>query len=159
MKTTIFPLMLTGCAAATLTTNERSEAPMPSSEESLYAMDYIEGEDNGAGGLIGAKGNQAGSGGLGSRGAGFGGGGTADGLSGLGTKGRGSGRSGYGSGGGSMSASAPVAPPPAARAAVQEAAPAMDKDTEEPAQTRAWFPETFLFAPLVVTDETGSAIH
>jgi len=55
---------------------------------------------SGIGGLIGAKGTQAGSGGLGGRGGGLGGGGSADGLGGMGTKGRGSGSSGYGSGGG-----------------------------------------------------------
>lgn len=57
---------------------------------------------SGIGGLIGAKGTQAGSGGLGGRGGGLGGGGTADGLGGMGTKGRGSGSSGYGTGGGDM---------------------------------------------------------
>ena len=56
----------------------------------------------GLGGVIGAKGVQAGSGGLGSRGSGLGGGGTADGIGGLGTKGSGRGSSGYGQGGGSV---------------------------------------------------------
>lgn len=56
----------------------------------------------GAGGLIGAKGTQIGSGGLGSRGSGLGAGGTAIGLGGLGTKGVGHGYSGYGAGGGNF---------------------------------------------------------
>lgn len=56
----------------------------------------------GLGGVIGAKGVQAGSGGLGSSGGGLGGGGTADGVGGLGTKGSGRGSSGYGKGGGSV---------------------------------------------------------
>ncbi|MEZ4235755.1 MAG: AgmX/PglI C-terminal domain-containing protein [Myxococcota bacterium] len=58
----------------------------------------------GIGGLIGANGTQAGSGGLGARGSGIGGGGTAEGLGGLGTKGMGSGSSGYGKGGGDFGA-------------------------------------------------------
>lgn len=58
----------------------------------------------GIGGLIGARGEQLGSGGLGARGSGLGGGGTAEGLGGLGTKGMGSGASGYGSGGGNLGA-------------------------------------------------------
>ena len=56
----------------------------------------------GLGGVMGAKGIQAGSGGLGGSGGGLGGGGTADGLGGLGNKGSGRGSSGYGSGGGSV---------------------------------------------------------
>jgi len=56
----------------------------------------------GLGGVIGAKGVQAGSGGLGGSGGGLGGGGTADGVGGLGTKGSGRGSSGYGKGGGSV---------------------------------------------------------
>jgi outer membrane biosynthesis protein TonB len=56
----------------------------------------------GLGGVLGAKGVQAGSGGLGSSGGGLGGGGTADGVGGLGTKGSGKGSSGYGKGGGSV---------------------------------------------------------
>jgi len=56
----------------------------------------------GLGGVMGAKGVQAGSGGLGSSGGGLGGGGTADGVGGLGTKGSGRGSSGYGKGGGSV---------------------------------------------------------
>jgi outer membrane biosynthesis protein TonB len=56
----------------------------------------------GLGGVIGAKGVQAGSGGLGASGGGLGGGGTADGVGGLGTKGSGRGSSGYGKGGGSV---------------------------------------------------------
>lgn len=56
----------------------------------------------GLGGVLGAKGVQAGSGGLGASGGGLGGGGTADGVGGLGTKGSGRGSSGYGKGGGSV---------------------------------------------------------
>ncbi|MEC9389496.1 MAG: hypothetical protein VX944_05420, partial [Myxococcota bacterium] len=74
-------------------------------------LDYVIGSLNlsselagGIGGLIGAKGDQMGSGGLGARGSGLSGGGTAAGLGGLGTKGRGSGKSGYGSGGGNFGA-------------------------------------------------------
>lgn len=55
---------------------------------------------SGIGGLIGAKGTQAGSGGLGGRGGGLGGGGNADGLGGMGTHGRASGGHGPGDGGG-----------------------------------------------------------
>ena len=74
----------------------------------------LQGLAMGIGGLIGAKGEQQGPGGLGSRGSGLGGGGTADGLGGLGTSGRGSGASGYGAGaGGGRSYQATVdAPPP-----------------------------------------------
>ena len=53
---------------------------------------------SGVGGLLGAKGRQAGTHGLGSRGAGLGGGGTADTLGGLGTRGRGGGDAAYGQG-------------------------------------------------------------
>ncbi len=66
----------------------------------------------GIGGLIGAEGEQYGSGGLGSRGLGLGGGGTAEGLGGLGTKGRGSGASGYGTGGGHFGGREDTPPPP-----------------------------------------------
>ncbi len=54
---------------------------------------FADGELEGIGGLIGAKGVEIGSGGLGMRGSGLGGGGTAEGLGGLGTR-------GYGGGGG-----------------------------------------------------------
>ena len=47
---------------------------------------------------------------------------------------------------------APPAPP--AEAAPEGGATAT---TAEPVLTRAWFPETFLFAPRVVTDATGKA--
>ena len=58
----------------------------------VRGLDDFEG---GIGGVIGAKGIQAGSGGLGTSG-GLGGGGSADGLGGLGSKGMGHGRSGRG---------------------------------------------------------------
>ena len=58
--------------------------------------------EGGLGGVMGARGVQAGSGGLGGSGGGLGGGGTADGIGGLGTKGTGLGSSGYGKGGGSV---------------------------------------------------------
>jgi len=74
-------------------------------------------------------------GGLGLTGAGEGGGGVGDsaGIGGLGTKGRG---------------------PGSAHAAAKEPAA---ESVAEPAPTRAWFPETFLFEPLVVTDAQGRA--
>ena len=75
---------------------------------------------------------------LGLLGSGSGGGGLGDtiGIGGIGTKGRGG---GYGAG-----------------------APSDEKTDEggaevEPAATRAWFPETFLFEPLIVTDAQGRA--
>ncbi|MFO0594512.1 MAG: alpha-2-macroglobulin family protein [Myxococcaceae bacterium] len=79
----------------------------------------------------GAIGDSSGFGGLGLRGSGSGGGGIGDGIGigGIGTKGRGGG------------------------VALAEAAPA----EAEPAPTRAWFPETFLFEPLIVTDADGRA--
>lgn len=55
-------------------------------------------------GLLGARREEFGAGGLGVRGTGLGGGGVAEGLGGLGTKGRGSGASGYGAGGGTWGA-------------------------------------------------------
>jgi tetratricopeptide (TPR) repeat protein len=72
----------------------------------------LQGLAAGIGGLIGAKGNQQGSGGQGSRGSGLGGGGTAEGLGGLGTSGRGSGASGYGAGSGRSYQATVDAPPP-----------------------------------------------
>lgn len=71
-------------------------------------------------------------------GSGPGGGGQGLGLGGLGTMGRGGGVAvgGYGSG----------------MAAKPEAL-----EQPEAAPTRAWFPETFLFEPLIVTDEQGRA--
>src|SRR5204862_3628980 len=36
---------------------------------------------------------------------------------------------------------------------------AAEEAEPEAAQTRAWFPETFLFAPLVVTNSDGVATH
>ena len=81
---------------------------------------------------------------LGLLGSGMGGGGIGalGGLGGIGTKGRGGGM-GYGSGVG---------------AAMEKES--VDGDTGEaaqPAPTRAWFPETFLFEPLIVTDAQGRA--
>jgi tetratricopeptide (TPR) repeat protein len=61
------------------------------------ALTQPDGEMNGIGGLLGAKGSDAG--GLGISGSGRGGGGTAEGLGGLGTTGSGRGASGYGRGG------------------------------------------------------------
>lgn len=94
------------------------------------ALDGVFGEANlnsdlsgSAGGLIGAKGVQTGSGGLGSRGSGLGGGGTAQGLGGLGTKGRGTGSSGYGAGGanfGSQGSIAATPPPPPVAAGTED---------------------------------------
>lgn len=83
---------------------------------------------------------------LGLRGVGEGGGGVGDalGLGGLGTRGRGGGAGAYGASLGSAKATARAEKDTGERAA-------------EPAPTRAWFPETFLFEPLVVTDEQGRA--
>jgi hypothetical protein len=61
------------------------------------ALTQPDGEMNGIGGLLGAKGSDAG--GFGISGSGRGGGGTAEGLGGLGTTGSGRGASGYGRGG------------------------------------------------------------
>ncbi|MDP1827223.1 MAG: alpha-2-macroglobulin family protein [Archangium sp.] len=79
-------------------------------------------------------------GGLGLMGSGLGGGGVGDalGIGGIGTKGR----------GGPMKLLAKSAP--ADESEVSEGAPEM-------AATRAWFPETFLFEPLIVTDAQGRA--
>jgi hypothetical protein len=59
-----------------------------------------------------------------------------------------------------LAAGAPGAPPPPAPAA-EAAAPDADESGEggggQTAATRAWFPETFLFNPLVVTDAEGLA--
>jgi len=54
---------------------------------------------------------------------------------------------------------APAAPPPARAAAPAPASarPASSAKTPE-GPTRAWFPETFLFEPLVVTDDRGAAV-
>lgn len=43
-------------------------------------------------------------------------------------------------------------------AAPEPASPAAGKDKTPEGPTRAWFPETFLFEPLVVTDERGAAV-
>ena len=81
-------------------------------------------------------------GGLGLLGSATGGGGIGDtiGIGGIGTKGRGGGSGGYGSGIGKLA--------PAEEVSIELAAPAA---------TRAWFPETFLFEPLIVTDAQGRA--
>ena len=80
--------------------------------------------------------------------------------------------SGWGGGSNRSAASAPAPPPPSslapASAPTSKKEQRMDRpqdankgqgSIEEPAQTRAWFPETFLFAPLIVTDASGSASH
>jgi hypothetical protein len=80
---------------------------------------------------------------------------------------------GYGRGRiGDRNKSAPMPPPSAVQARVADSAPPppepepmasteADKDTADAdgaeAATRAWFPETFLFAPQVVTDDSGNA--
>ncbi|MDG1479975.1 MAG: alpha-2-macroglobulin family protein [Myxococcota bacterium] len=70
---------------------------------------------------------------------------------------------GAGSGGGLRGSEAEPAPAPkAARGSTssrEESAPSEQRQAEEPAATRAWFPETFLFAPLIVTDDAGAASH
>ncbi|MFT5683993.1 MAG: hypothetical protein ACI8RZ_004928 [Myxococcota bacterium] len=84
---------------------------------------------------------------------------------------------GGGFGGISAGSSASPAPPPASPAPTSAStrkrgskgkreegrmASLSDKEqspAEEPATTRAWFPETFLFAPLIVTDASGTASH
>jgi hypothetical protein len=103
-----------------------------------------------------APGEAAGFGGLGLKGTGSGGGGKGDtiGIGGIGTMGRGGGTGGYGSG---------VAAPHKARlkksaAPAEEEAAAGPEGGGEAAPTRAWFPETFLFEPLVVTDDQGRAV-
>jgi hypothetical protein len=82
-------------------------------------------------------------GGLGLRGSGMGGGGVGEamGIGGLGTNGRGG-----------------MAAPKISLSSNQMPAE-MESDGEpaQPAATRAWFPETFLFEPLIVTDAQGRA--
>ncbi|HSS02370.1 MAG TPA: alpha-2-macroglobulin family protein [Kofleriaceae bacterium] len=51
-----------------------------------------------------------------------------------------------------------VAQAQAALVAPAAAAPAPDKAKAPEGPTRAWFPETFLFEPLVVTDDHGAAV-
>ena len=61
---------------------------------------------------------------------------------------------------GMMALAAPAAPPPAAEAAADaKGAPSDGELAAKPAApvTRAWFPESFLFDPLVVTDAAGKA--
>ncbi len=98
-----------------------------------------------------AMANAFGEGGLGLRGAGPGGGGIGDaiGIGGIGTKGRGGGTGGYGSG------AMPAKAKREAKGDLQKEALAVESAPE--AATRAWFPETFLFEPLVVTDAQGVA--
>ncbi|MBL8921064.1 MAG: hypothetical protein JNJ54_19535 [Myxococcaceae bacterium] len=82
--------------------------------------------------------------------------GNAIGIGGIGTKGRGGGGGGYGSGVGLAKAAKPK---------MKQALAELEKDKKsgddesggEAAPTRAWFPETFLFEPLVTTDERGHA--
>lgn len=87
-----------------------------------------------------ALGGSSGLSGLGLRGSGSGGGGIGDtiGIGGIGTKGRG--------GFASLDAKA--------EEITTEGGPG---GNGEPAPTRAWFPETFLFEPLIVTDAEGRA--
>lgn len=79
-------------------------------------------------------------------------------LGGLGLSGLGSGGGGYGSGIGSIGT--------LGRGSAAPKGAAMNTESEEkeggpaglePAATRAWFPETFLFEPLIVTDAEGRA--
>ncbi|MBX7098373.1 MAG: hypothetical protein K1X89_11720 [Myxococcaceae bacterium] len=74
-------------------------------------------------------------------------------LAGLGLSGKGSGGGGLGMLGGKADRddAKPSAPPASEPEAANEAG------GEGGAPTRAWFPETFLFEPLVVTDEQGRA--
>ncbi len=83
-----------------------------------------------------------------SLGSGEGGGGLADsiGIGGIGTKGRGGGLGDSNSFGGLLDG----------KASKEEASPEAPGGLE-PAPTRAWFPETFLFEPLIVTDAQGRA--
>lgn len=72
----------------------------------------------------------------------------------LGTKGRGGGGLGYGMVAKKVATGAPRA------VALAEPAPEVDEQPTDGAEgpaTRAWFPETFLFEPLVVTDAAGKA--
>lgn len=68
--------------------------------------------------------------------------------------GRGLGMSGEGTGGGGRLREQDEAEPAVANAPADGAARSAP---EEPAATRSWFPETFLFAPSIVTDEQGRA--
>lgn len=85
----------------------------------------------------------------------------AGGLGGIGMKGRGGGGGGYGSGIGALGSVAKKAASPkmmALKVAEAEEKPSDGKsEGGEAAPTRAWFPETFLFEPLVVTDGSGHA--
>ncbi len=142
MRSPAFTLLLSGCAAATTpmmsADEEPDAAPTAVEQAEYYALDdgeglgYLEEEK--------AVGGPGGWGGMGSR------------------------------SGGQAAPEPSPAPPPAAPSTT---APKKskneegrvgrgddDKDSsEEPAQTRAWFPETFLFSPLIVTDASGSASH
>jgi hypothetical protein len=71
--------------------------------------------------------------------------GAADDSVGIGTRGRGGGAGGSGSGIGILGGLA------------DKEANDGEGGTAEPAPTRAWFPETFLFEPLIVTDADGRA--
>jgi hypothetical protein len=92
-------------------------------------------------------------------------GGDSGGFGGLGLRGAGPGGGGMGSGAslGSIGAHAVAAPKPM-KIVMKKPAPAADEEQAEggegqsgPAATRAWFPETFLFEPLIVTNEQGLA--
>ncbi len=78
-------------------------------------------------------------GGLGLSGTGRGGGGYGAGIGGIGTKGRGD------------------FAMPQARAAADEMEAGESTGGFDAPATRAWFPETFIFEPLIVTDENGRA--
>lgn len=81
------------------------------------------------------------------------------GIGGIGTLGRGGGGQGYGSGIGSLAPQKAMAKKLKVGSASPAEATVSDKGGEgvDVAATRAWFPETFLFEPLVVTDGAGHA--
>ncbi len=83
----------------------------------------------------------------------------AIGLGGIGTKGGGRG-SGYGAAGDDLKKARPREEKEQSSLAEADEAPKAEGGpggTEQAAATRAWFPETFLFEPLVVTDAAGRA--
>lgn len=75
----------------------------------------------------------------------------------LGVKGLGAGGGGRGLGFGGAPGSPSVAKKMAPELAKDDAAPEGAEEATGEAPTRAWFPETFLFEPLVVTDAQGRA--
>ncbi len=128
-------------------------APPPAPEESEKRdegqMGKKEKMKSAMGNMFGAAGGDSGGfGGLGLRGSGAGGGGIGalGGIGGIGTKGRGGG----------------MAMPKKAMLAKDQKEAEESDDGEggvegQQAATRAWFPETFLFEPLIVTDAQGRA--